>query len=341
MPDHRYPQYVKPIPVGGRIYLYFRHKGVYQRLPDDSKSPEFFARYAACLEGLKKPSAKDLIPGSVKRLIADFKGSPEFDKLADKTREYHVLQLDRLAPVGQLAADGLELKHILALRDKLRATPRTADQFVAVVRRLYSWAVKRGLLKINPVVKYEEINDGTSYRPWTPEEMASFEASNPPTWMLTAYMIARYAAPRRGDVLALTRANYNGETLKFRPGKTKRTAPNELEVPVHERLKAYLDDLRIDVGLLVPAPDGKAWNPSHFSNTLRAHLNDAGLTDIHFHGLRHTCATSLAEAGASEREIMAVTGHTASDMVSRYARKADQKKLARSAIAKLERSGRT
>ncbi len=43
------------------------------------------------------------------------------------------------------------------------------------------------------------------------------------------------------------------------------------------------------------------------------------------------------EAGSSEREIMAVTGHTTSAMASRYVQKADQKRRARSAITKLGR----
>ena len=38
---------------------------------------------------------------------------------------------------------------------------------------------------------------------------------------------------------------------------------------------------------------------------------------------------------------MAITGHTTSDMVKRYTKRAEQKRLGRSAIAKLERGGGT
>src|SRR5262249_10837050 len=109
---------------------------------------------------------------------------------------------------------------------------------------------------------------------------------------------------------------------------------------VHTRLKAYLDALPIDVGLLVPGPAGKAWDPSAFSKALRAHLDACGLTEVHFHGLRHNCATTLADAGSSEKEIMAVTGHKTSDMVKRYTKRAEQKRLAHSAIEKVEAAER-
>jgi integrase len=59
----------------------------------------------------------------------------------------------------------------------------------------------------------------------------------------------------------------------------------------------------------------------------------AGLT---FHGLRHTAATALADAGCDDRDIMAVTGHSTAAMVRRYTEKADRRKRATAAIAKLD-----
>ncbi|AQU86625.1 hypothetical protein B0W47_03150 [Komagataeibacter nataicola] len=56
-----------------------------------------------------------------------------------------------------------------------------------------------------------------------------------------------------------------------------------------------------------------------------AQIRAAGLTGIVTHGLRTTVARWMAEAGCSEREIMAITGHTSPAMVSRYVREASQK----------------
>ena len=60
--------------------------------------------------------------------------------------------------------------------------------------------------------------------------------------------------------------------------------------------------------------------------------------DCVLHGLRKTAARMLAEAGCSEAEIKAVTGHTTSTMVSYYTRAADKRKQATAAILKLENS---
>ncbi len=47
-------------------------------------------------------------------------------------------------------------------------------------------------------------------------------------------------------------------------------------------------------------------------------------------------AQALAEAGCSDREIMAITGHRTTQMVSLYTKRVEQRRMARSAMDKLE-----
>src|SRR5262245_10477054 len=60
--------------------------------------------------------------------------------------------------------------------------------------------------------------------------------------------------------------------------------------------------------------------------------------DCVLHALRKTAARKLAEAGYSEYEIKAITGHVSSRMVAHYTKGANQKKRATAAILKLERN---
>ena len=53
------------------------------------------------------------------------------------------------------------------------------------------------------------------------------------------------------------------------------------------------------------------------------------------HGLRKAAARRLAEAGCSEKQIAAVTGHTTLKEVARYTRAANQERLAADAVARL------
>jgi len=53
------------------------------------------------------------------------------------------------------------------------------------------------------------------------------------------------------------------------------------------------------------------------------------------HGLRKAAAARLAEAGATELEIRAVTGHQTSHEVNRYTKAANQKRMAEAGMSKL------
>lgn len=54
----------------------------------------------------------------------------------------------------------------------------------------------------------------------------------------------------------------------------------------------------------------------------------AEIEDLHFHDLRHTFATRLADAGADAFTIAALLGHTTIQMTSRYTHATDQGKVA-------------
>ncbi|MFT8354679.1 MAG: tyrosine-type recombinase/integrase [Gluconobacter japonicus] len=54
------------------------------------------------------------------------------------------------------------------------------------------------------------------------------------------------------------------------------------------------------------------------------------------HGLRKAAARRLAEAGCTPHQIAAITGHATLSEVERYTRAADQEKLAREAMRRME-----
>ena len=58
------------------------------------------------------------------------------------------------------------------------------------------------------------------------------------------------------------------------------------------------------------------------------------------HGLRKAAARRLAEAGCSAKEIASITGHATLAEVSRYTKAAEQGRLAKAAMRRLERAQR-
>ena len=56
----------------------------------------------------------------------------------------------------------------------------------------------------------------------------------------------------------------------------------------------------------------------HFDTAWRVAMRRAGISNFRFHDLRHSCASYLAQSGASLLEIADVLGHKSLDVTKRY-----------------------
>lgn len=331
------PRYVFRQAQRGRVYFYFRHQGLYTRLPDNPSSSEFAIRYGQLLQSTAKPSGRRLPPGSLQALIAEYKGTPEYNRLEAKTQLGYARSLDKLAAaLGAFKADRIKRHHIIRIRNAIAAKPRAADDFVAAVSRLFTIGLDLGYCELNPAARIGRIADSESYLPWPKAARNAFETSSPPRYLLDGYMIGLWTALRLADVLRLPRTRYDGQAFNLKHRKTGA----ELWIPAFSRLRTYVAEHSWPHVLFVTDAHGRRFKASTFGKAFRAHLVTVGLSEYHFHGLRHTTATALAEAGATDHEIQAITGHATLQMVQRYTKRANQKRLAARAMAKLEEGER-
>lgn len=330
------PRYVQPITSKGVTYLYFRRHGKRWRLPGQPGEPEFNTRYLELLgQTDTNPEPKRVGEGSVAAMTRDYRASDEFLALKPKTQRDYGRMLDLLAPIEKHPAEAIRRKHIRELRKGLAGKERTQKLFTQVASALFNFGIDNDYCTVNPAARMKRIGKAKSYIAWTDAQCDTFEASNPARHLLTAYMLGRYAGQRRGDVLKMARTAYAGGCIQVRQEKTD----EPLVIPAHRRLRAYLDQLPKDSLLFVVEEDGQPLDETTFSKEFREALDDVGLQQLHFHGLRHTAGTALAEAGCSAHEIQAITGHRTLQMVEHYTKAARQKRLASAAVAKLEGTG--
>lgn len=156
--------------------------------------------------------------------------------------------------------------------------------------------------------------------------------------MLLALELALWTGQRQSDLLRLSWSNYDGHRITLRQGKRRR----KVDMPVAAPLKALLDSTPRRALTILTAPSGKPWRvepkPIHFQHHWRAATLAAGLDGLHFHDLRGTTCTLLAEAGATPSEIAAMLGWTVTtvnQMLDSY--QAMTASLSNSAVAKLEK----
>lgn len=327
-------KYVASFVTKGVRRYYFRRGSVCVRLHGEPGSVEFITKYAEVLAATapgQKRNPHDR--GSLNWLLTEYRASAGFQRLAPKTRESYNRMLNYLQPIGRFRVADIERRHIQAIRrEQFAGRPRTSDEFAKVASIVFGFAVDQGVIDRNPAEKLKHDNKSEPYRAWTSEECARFEAACPPGPILTAFMLGLHTGQRRDDVLRMSWAAYDGTHIEVCQGKTR----TRLKVRAHTRLRAYLETLPRDSLLMVPSRTGGKWDGSGFSKAFRATLRLAGLNGLVFHGLRHTAASRLAEAGCTSHEIASITGHKSLGMVGHYTAGANQERLGDAAIARLE-----
>jgi integrase len=330
--------YVHVYKVGGKTFAYYRRGKTRIRLPAPD-APDFAAAYDAARNGRIAPpeTAKTAIlekqAGTLRALVALYKSSPEYLQLATTTRASYDRLLEPVlkkfggAPVADVPRDWVKRR-----QSELIATPRTANYLLSVIRKVFSFGVEHGWLAQNPAARIKPLKGGKSHRIWTDAEIAALTGPEAGDVALPV-LIALHTAQRQGDVLRLPWSAYDGQAIRLRQGKTG--AP--LTIPVSAELRAELDAIKDRKSIVIClTASGRPWTSDWFKHRFAAVRADLGLpTDLHFHGLRHTAATRLAEGGASDGEIMAMTGHKTRSMVARYTAQAQQESMAKAAVARL------
>lgn len=80
-----------------------------------------------------------------------------------------------------------------------------------------------------------------------------------------------------------------------------------------------LQALRHDRPYVFSPPRGAFYRPNTCSHILKAACREAGVREITWHKLRHTCATDLTARGVPLLVVKNILGHASIEMTMRYA----------------------
>jgi integrase len=334
--------YLKLTTARGRVYAYYRRDGSMVRIQADVGTEGFLAAYqavhAAHAERGKPAAPGDrVIPGSFKALWLAYNASAEWRSLAPLTKDsYRGLITPVLESNGDSAVSKLTREWLVRRADLLSATPRKANNFISVMRLLMNWAIERGWRNDNPASSIKPKKTANkAHRVWSVAEIETMTGPHAEV-IKVPVLLGLFTAQRLGDVLTMPWSAYDGEWLRLREASKQQKTGVELDIPVHPTLRATLDGLPRTAAEICTRQDGQAWKIDHFKHVFMATRRRLNLPeDLHFHGLRHSAASWLAESGATIDEIRAITGHKSTAMASHYTRGAAQKVLARSAMDRL------
>jgi integrase len=318
----------------GKLRRYFRRGGrTLGPLPGDVGSEEFMAAYQGYLSagGSKPVPTVRNSEGTFGRLITDFYGSRPFANLKPSSRKIYRYVLEPLAKAhGHRSVASMTHKHASKLIQDIGAKrPGMANLTKSILQKMMKYAVREGWRDDNPLIGIEPFKRGTHHT-WTEGELKAFEAR----WRLgtrqrLAYALLLYTGQRGGDVVKMTRADIVDGELHVIQQKTGA----ELYLPIRPELTRAMQAYPAKGLTLIGDENGKPISRAALTHMMREAIKEAGLpAKCKPHGLRKAILRRLAEAGKTEKQIAAVSGHKTLREIERYTAAADQRRLAKDAM---------
>jgi len=329
----------------GKLRHYYRKDGRRVALPGDEGSPEFLAAYLKAAGGaVDQPAEKRGVAARTFDALLDrYWKSTEFANLAPSTRIVYrreIIKLVRDEGIGHRPVAGMRREHVRKILEKRRDRPAAAFNALKKLRLLLNLAIDLEWRTDNPAIRMTTPKMG-AFHTWTDEEIATYEARWPVgSRARTAFALLLYTGQRGSDVRTMTWGRVRGTRIEVVQQKTGA----ELVIPIHARLAEALAAWRAasreatssPMTSIIATEAGNPFSEKGFGQWMADRIDDAALPDrCVTHGLRKAAARRLAEAGCTNKEIMAITGHRSLKVVESYVMAADQEKLARAAIGKL------
>lgn len=280
------------------------------------------------------------------------KAALSFDDLAERwVREYckveksetlwaadaQQIKLHLSPSFGQVLIADLRATHLMAIKAEMREkkahgkkhqlSARTINKVITLAKCIMQWAAEKELVQRNPFreVKRLKVTE-QDYSWWGGEELERFLAHVRPhdPEMARLVEVAAHTGLRRGELAAL-----KGSSLDFRRRKIRVAHSYSVELgkllPPKGKVAADVPMNQAVLRALEPKRFLKAGDfifPremfSDLCHQFQAWCEDAGVTVLRFHDLRHGFASNLAAAGVSPKTIMDLMRHKSLAMTQRY-----------------------
>ena len=191
----------------------------------------------------------------------------------------------------------------------------------AAISGVLTYALNRGYIKVNPaklISSLPENNERTRFLSEA-ERTRLFKACRASSWdkLYLIVLLAITTGARKGELTKLGWGDIDFDRRTAYVATTKNGQPKVLPLTDSVIKELQLFDTK-DTSLIF-ASKIKEEVAYCFTKPWKKALEDAEIKDFRFHDLRHSCASYLAQSGASLLEIADVLGHKQISVTKRYA----------------------
>ena len=220
-----------------------------------------------------------------------------------ETARYHALRIEPWTN-RYTASNGRQCAAMIAQDMAGAYAAATINRSLGTLKKALTLAWERGLVPENygaRIKRQAENNERHVYLTINDVNHLTSFASEP---VAAAIWIALFTGCRRGEIMKLGSEDVGDATITIHAANTK--ALKTRTVPIIGPLRRWLH--------FIPMPI----NSEGLKSGFRRAREKAGLLDLHFHDLRHSCASILLASGADLYTISRILGHSSTRMTERY-----------------------
>lgn len=208
------------------------------------------------------------------------------------------------------------------LRKNQDAKPATINRELAMMSKAFNVAMKEWeWIENNPMTKVPKEKEDNERDRWLTEDEEKRLLDNSALWLRDIIIFDLNTGLRMGELLFLqwNRVNLFRKTIIIQESKNgkPRTIPLTQKAVDILTEKSRIRNIKND--LVLTSSVGTRIDCDNLRRAFKKALKKAGIQDFHFHDLRHTFATRLAQNGVDIYTISKLLGHKDIRMTQRYA----------------------
>lgn len=299
---------IKRTPQGGyEISVSVRRQRLHRRLPPgtaagEAKRVEAELRLAAGrTAGKRRPS----IPGDppLRDLLATYCESAEHLR-SPETARHHAVRIAEWAD-GRRASEARQVAAQFAADARAAYAVGTINRSLGALKRALRAGWERGDCAEDWSAHVKRLPEQNARDVYLSVEEVGAIAAHASDQVRAAIWLALLTGCRRGELLALQRADIGPDALTIRAGNTKTLRTRT--VPIVPALRPWLAFVPLSI------------NFEGVKSGFRRAREAAGMPHVNFHDLRHSCATILLSLDVPLDVVRDILGHSTIKTTERYA----------------------
>lgn len=267
--------------------------------------------------------------------IKELKKTPSFAELCEEYLEKHavhkrsraederIINRELVPRWGTTRADKITRRQVIALLDEIvaRGSPIMANRTLALVRKIFNWAVERDIIEHTPCNRIKPPAPERSRDRWlTDEEIrAVWEAVEAEPQSRDIFKLLLLTAQRKMEVQSMRWDEIDMEARAWTiPPERAKNGVRHL-VPLSEPVLEILSKIRPVSQWVFPSPRPAC---GHIKNLKEAHgrIKTLSGVDFHIHDLRRTAATGMARLGVDRVVITKILNQADRSVTAVYER---------------------